>query len=211
MSSPFTSSLDPTAYCCTFLTATKAQFCSSALSSYVLVEATDVAFFTAKFTAFYYRPHPKDGEGNVLTRVCLSVHRWGSGPGGGGVRSSCRGGGQVQLPGGVRSSCRGGVRSSCGGVRSSCRGGSGPAAGGGGQVQLLGGCQVQPPGGGGVSQDRTTQGVLATWRVVCLLRSRRRTFLFLISFERETFIVWCFCVLLAHINSNHNHFRCRLM
>ena len=22
-----------------------------------------------------YRPHPKDGEGNVLTHVCLSVHR----------------------------------------------------------------------------------------------------------------------------------------
>ena len=26
--------------------------------------------------------------------------------------------------------------------------------------------------------DRTTEGVLATWRVVCLLRSRRRAFLF---------------------------------
>ena len=31
----------------------------------------------------------------------------------------------------------------------------------------------------GVPPDRTTEGVLATWRVVCLLRSRSRTFLFL--------------------------------
>ena len=70
---------------------------------------------------FYYRPHPKDGEGNSFTLLVCPQ---------GGVRSSR--GGQVQLPGGVRSSCQGGVRSSCqGGVRSSCWGGSGPAAGGG--------------------------------------------------------------------------------
>ena len=28
-----------------------------------------------------YRPHPKDGESNVLTRFCVSVHRWGTYPG----------------------------------------------------------------------------------------------------------------------------------
>ena len=34
------------------------------------------------------------------------------------------------------------------------------------------------------SQDRTVEGVLATRRVVCPLRSRRRTFLFLVMFLR---------------------------
>ena len=86
----------------------------------------------------YYRPHPKDGEGNVLTRVCLSVHRGGSGPatGGGGSGPATGGGGQVQLPGGVRSSHRGG---------------SGPAAGGGSGPAARGGSATgggQPPGGG---------------------------------------------------------------
>ena len=101
-------------------------------------------------------------EGNVLTCVCLSVYR-------GGVRSSWRrggsgpaarmggsgpaGGGQVQLPGGSGPAAGGGVRSSCqGGVRSS--------RGEGGSVRL----------GGSAS--------CALLRAVCLLRSRRRTFLF---------------------------------
>ena len=86
-------------------------------------------------------------EGNVLTRVCLSVHRGGQvQPGEGEVRSSCwggggsgpaAGGGQVQL-GGVRSSCWGGVRSSC------RRGGSGPAAGGGSGPAAGGGQHLAP-------------------------------------------------------------------
>ena len=37
---------------------------------------------------------------------------------------------------------------------------------------------------GGVRQDRTTEGVISTRQAVCLLRSRRRTFLFrIISFD----------------------------
>ena len=96
-------------------------------------------------------------EGNVLTRVCPSihpqicVHRGGGGPADGG-------GGQVQpVGGGVRSSCLGWV------------GGSGPARGGwvgsswgggwvrsswqgGGQVQLVGGSG--PAGGVGQVQLR---------------------------------------------------------
>ena len=81
-----------------------------------------------------------------------------------------------------------------GGVRSS-RGGSGPA-GGVGQVQPGGGGQVQPGGGqvqprgvrssrgggsgpaGGGGSAKLGQHRPATWRAVCLLRSRRRTVLF---------------------------------
>ena len=73
----------------------------------------------------------------------------------------------------------------------------------GGSVQLGGG-SVQPGRGGvspargvgqsaggqggGVSQDRTTQGVLATRWAVCLLRSRRRTFLFINDLNFLVFI-----------------------
>ena len=108
-----------------------------------------------------YRPHPKDGEGNVFS---LST------PGGG---VSPAGGGQVSPAGGVRSGQPGGSGQSsrCGGVR---------------WVQLGGG--VSHPGGGdqssqwGVSQDRSTEWVLTTRRAVCLLRSRRRTFLLVCRF-----------------------------
>ena len=75
------------------------------------------------------------GEGNVLTRVCLSVHRGEVSP-----QSSRGGGGEVQLVG-------------SGGGQSSVQ------PGGGGEVQLVGSgggqSSVQP--GGGVSQDRTTE------------------------------------------------------
>ena len=91
-----------------------------------------------------YRPHPKDGEGNVFT---LST------PGGGG---------------GSGPAGRGGVRSSSGGgVRSSCRGGRGsgskvnPAGGG------LSGWKVNPAGGGGVrvkGQSSWGRGVRSSWR-----------------------------------------------
>ena len=95
----------------------------------------------------YYRPHPKDGEGNSFT-LLVCPRGGGVRSSQGGVRSSC-GGGQVQLPGGgVRSSCQGGgqVQLPGGGqvqrgeVRSSCWGGSG--------VQLRGG--GSGPAGGGV-------------------------------------------------------------
>ena len=83
--------------------------------------------------------------------------------GGGQVSEPTGGGGQVQL-GGVRSVSR------RGGVRSSWRGGGqvSEPMGGGGQVQL----------GGGVRSSRGGSASCALLRAVCLLRSRRRTFLF---------------------------------
>ena len=44
---------------------------------------------------------------------------------------------------------------------------------------------VPPPRGGGYP-GRTTEGVLTTWRAVCLLRSRRRTFLYILCFKNLT-------------------------
>ena len=105
--------------------------------------------------------------GRYCFHRCLSVHR------GGGVRSVQPGGGQVSPAGG-------------GGVRSVQPGGGGQSAlgwvrsvAGGGQVSSQGVGQVSG-GGGGVSQDRTTEGLLTTRRAVCLLRSRRRTFLLML-------------------------------
>ena len=64
--------------------------------------------------------------------------------------------------------------------------GSGTPGGGGypGQVPPRGGYpgQVPPPGG---YPGRTTEGVLTTRRAVCLLRSRRRTFLLQFKFSNE--------------------------
>ena len=66
--------------------------------------------------------------------------------------------------------------------------GSGTPPGGGypGQVPPRGGYpgQVPPPGG---YPGRTTEGVLTTRRAVCLLRSRRRTFLLRLCFHRKHF------------------------
>ena len=107
-------------------------------------------------------------EGYVLTRVCLSVHRGGqsANSAGEGV-SPTRGrgwGGSVSRGGGV--SWRG---------VSQLGGGSGQSAGGG----------VSQGGSvGGVSQDSTTERVLTTRRAVCLLRSRRRNFLFNVSLDK---------------------------
>ena len=118
-------------------------------------------------------------EGNVLTRVCPSIHPQiclstgrGSGPAGGGSGLAAQGGGSgpADVGGWVRSSQQGGL-----GGQVQPTGGSGPA--GGGQVQPAGG-GGSGPAGGGVSQDRTTEWVLSTWQAVCLLRSCRRTFLF---------------------------------
>ena len=122
-------------------------------------------------TNYFYRPHPKDGEGNVFSLSTLG--------GGGQVQPAGGGGGQVSQPTGGGSGPAGGegcqvqpvggegVRSVSrwGGFRSSRQGGggSGPAGGRGGSVSQRGG------GGGSAS--------CALLRVVCLLRSRRRTFL----------------------------------
>ena len=138
-----------------------------------------------------YRPHPKDGEGNVFS---LSTPGGGSGQRsiqpGGGVRSSQWGGGgrsKVNSAGGGSGPASGGGSGQRsiqpGGVRSSW---------GGGQVQLVGGVRSSPGGGsspagwGGVRSSRggvrSSQGggsaSCTLLRAVCLLRSRRRTFLF---------------------------------
>ena len=87
-------------------------------------------------------------EGNVLTRVCPSIHpQICLSTGGGQVQLA--GGGQVQLPGEGSGPARGGVRSSCRGVGqvqpAGGVGGSGQAAGGVRSSQRGG--QVQPEGG----------------------------------------------------------------
>ena len=58
-----------------------------------------------------------------------------------------------------------------------------PHLGGGGQVQLGGG-QIQPVGGGG-SVSRGGSASCALLRAVCLLRSRRRTCLFVKKLQRK--------------------------
>ena len=86
------------------------------------------------------------------------------------------------LGGSVSWLSRGGVSASRG-EGQPARGGSasqgGQPAGGWGSASRGGSASW----GGGVSQDRTTEWVLTTQRAVCLLRSRRRTFLL------------CFCLL----------------
>ena len=168
----------------------------------------------------YYRPHPKDGEGNVFS---LSTP-WGVGvrskvnpAGGSQVKGKSSRGGQVKgksswgvrsgqrsiQPGGVRSKVNpaGGVRSSPGGgvgcqvqpggvqvKGQSSQGGSGPASWGGVRSSQRGG-QVQPAErgsgpagqGGGQVQPAGGSASCALLRAVCLLRSRRRTFLFVMQ------------------------------
>ena len=142
------------------------------------------------------------GEGNVLKRVCpsmiLSVHRGGypypimlCNISQNAMRQ--RGGTRVRYPpGGVPRSGTPRVRYPPRGVPDQVppRGGPGqvhppgggtrvryPPGGYPGQVPPPGGYpgQVPPPRGG--YPGRTTEGVLTTRRAVCLLRSRRRTFL----------------------------------
>ena len=109
--------------------------------------------------------------GKVMFSVCP---HWG---GGGQVR--------VQL-GGVRSeSSRGGSGQSPargGQVRVQPGGGSGQSPARGGQVSPAGGGQVSPAGGGGQSTEGGSASC-ALLRAVCLLRSRRRTFLLKYSFK----------------------------
>ena len=106
-----------------------------------------VIFLHMKRTLHYYRPHPKDGEGNVFSLSTLG--------GGGQVR--------VQPGGGVRSeSSRGGGVS-----------GQSPAGGGGVRSESSrGGVQSSQ----GVSQRRGGSASCALLRAVCLLRSRRKIF-----------------------------------
>ena len=133
-------------------------------------------FFTARIRRM--------GEGNVLTRVCPSVCPQGEGGGGsgpagrGGVSPAGGGGGQVQL----------------GGVSPS-RGGSGPAGGG---VRSSWGGSVQP---GGVRSSRGGGSAsCALLRAVCLLRSRRRTFLLILCLLSTSF---CWVQILLSIEGPH--------
>ena len=95
-----------------------------------------VFFVTAAKVFFFYRPHPKDGEGTVFTGVCLSVHR---GRVGVAVSTLARLGWGTPQPGQER-------------------------------------VPWEYP------RDRTAERALATQQAVCLLRSSRRTFLFLFIF-----------------------------
>ena len=95
--------------------------------------------------------------------------------GGGGVRSeSSRGGGQVSPAGG------GGQVSPAEGVRSVQLGGGQdqPARGGSGPASR----------GGGVRSNRGGSASCAPLRAVCLLRSRRRTFLFTNKFKTSRYV-----------------------
>ena len=133
----------------------------------------------------YYRPHPKDGEGNVFS---LST------PGGGGRvpishnalqhfpechGADTRGGVPCQVqPGGYPA---GGVTLLGGGYPAGGRYlGMVPPWPGQEGGTLPGGTQVWYPPGQvrmGGYPVRTTEGVVTTRRAVCLLCSRRRTFL----------------------------------
>ena len=125
--------------------------------------------------------------GKVMFSVC--PHLGGGGqvrvqPGGGGVRSesSRGGGGQVRVPpGGSGQSSQGG------GSGQSSRGGGGQVSPARGVGQSSRGGWVSPAGGGGGSASCTLL------RAVCLLRSRRRTFLFIIRiwlmYRQEQFVL----------------------
>ena len=105
---------------------------------------------------YYYRPHPKNGKATVFTGVCLSTPR-------GGVPQSqvlSQVSGPRSFPGGYPSPR---WREYC-----SPRQGGTPVP----DRTGLGNPTPPPP------PDRTTDRVLATRRAVCILRSRRRTFLF---------------------------------
>ena len=112
-------------------------------------------------------------EGNVFTRVCPSIHQSVCAHLGGGGTPARSSPGGYPLPGGG-TPCQ---ESTPPRVTSSV----GPAGGGGTPPR------IPPhhtwPGGtpcrGGGTPLRETDGVLDTPRSVCLLRSRRRTFLFL--------------------------------
>ena len=118
----------------------------------------------------FYRPHPKDGEGNVFSLFTPGGGGVSPAGGGGSGQSSQGGSGQSSWGGGVRSVQPGVVRSvQPGGVRSVQLGG-GQSSGGvshpRGSVILEG---VNHPGG--VSQDRSinTQMVVQLHNISCML------------------------------------------
>ena len=115
-----------------------------------------------------YRPHPKDGEGNVFT---LST------PGGGGQVSPAGGGGQV-------SPARGGSG------QSSRRGGSGQSSRGGGQVSPAGrGEGSVQLAGGGSGQSSQQGGSVQPGGGVSILRPLAGGMP--LAFTQEDFLVNC--------------------
>ena len=120
------------------------------------------------FSCTFYRPHPKDGEGNVFS-LSVSSHLEGGGgtylPGRGVPTFPGLDGGVPTFPG----LDRGGTYLPGGGV-STWVGNPPPHQG-----------RYPPPHQGRYPPTRTAWHVLATRRAVCLLRSRRRTFLLIIG------------------------------
>ena len=103
---------------------------------------------------------------SVLPSICLSM-------GGGGVTISHNA--LQHFP-----ECHG---ANTGGVPCQVQPGGGTLLGGG-QGTQVGSPRPGQDGRGGGNPVRTTQGVLTTQRAVCLLRSRRRTFLFRMESEK---------------------------
>ena len=118
------------------------------------------------------RPHPKDGEGSVFTGVCLSRFFPRCFPGV--PQSWLRGG--YSLIGYPKPGQDGGLPQV--GVPLGRTGVPSPS-----QVRL--GYSPPPPAGQdwGTPRDRTAERAIATRQVVCLLRSRRRTFLLISIFK----------------------------
>ena len=131
--------------------------------------------------------------GNVIVSLCLSVHtRRGGGSGtypgrGGGIptlASSRQGGGggcpsQVQMGGYPSQAWGTPIQVQIGGTPARSRQGvPWPGPDGGVSHPWMGGVDRSRPGGIPPPPVRTTEAVLGTRRAVCLLRSRRRTFLF---------------------------------
>ena len=130
----------------------------------------------------HYRPHPEDGEGTVFTGVCLST---------GGTPVPC------SFPGLWSQVLSGGYPSPGWGYP---RTGYPPARSGLGYVPTRPWLENPPPPsqdrtgvplvrtgippGTHLPQDRTAERVLATHRAVCLLRSLRRTFFFILDYPR---------------------------
>ena len=153
-------------------------------TSVCTVARAEKYFNTASIFIFFTARVRSTTEGHSFTLLVCSR----GGGGGCQVSPAGGGGGQVQLPGGGGSGpAAGGV----GQVQLLGRGGSGPAAGEGGQVQLPGGGQSSRQGG--VSQQgEGGSASCALLRAVCLLRSRRRTFLFFTARVRSTTGRLCF-------------------
>ena len=134
----------------------------------------------------YYSPHPKDGEGNSFS-LFVSSHPGGKVPTLDRGYLPWLGGGYLPWTR-VPTLAGGGYLPWLGGVPTLAGRGYLPWPGvptlAGGYLDWLGvptfarGGYLLWMGGGVHTLARTAQGVLAMWRAVCLLRSRRRTVLF---------------------------------